>query len=291
MPNLLILFLLLTPHLANSKEFKFQYSNDFFTGSDQYFTQGIEFKHVSDYGDILPSKVPFIDSQIILKNSHALEFHYMGFTPKDPYSPLIQSGDRPFANSLYFTGVTQSRLKVRNVVLESKIDFGFIGKMTGGEFIHKSIHKATNNKTPRGWDNQIRNDVIINYTLMGYYPFYDSKLLNLGLGSSISFGTYKINTRHFSKIVFTPFTFLEVYLIPSFSNIFYDATLQGGIFDKKSPHKVARRDIQNYTYDLVSGIKIKSKSFHIAYDQTWKSKEFSGADAHAWGRVSLNFLF
>jgi len=291
MPKFFLILILLSPQLLIAKEFKFDYSNDFFTGTDQYFTQGIEFKHSSDYSKFLPSKVPFIDSKIISKNSHALEFHYMGFTPKDPYSPLIQTGDRPFANSLYFTGVTQSLLKVKNIVLETKIDFGFIGKMTGGEFIHKSIHKATNNKTPRGWDNQIRNDVIINYSIKGFYPFYDSKLLNLGLGTSISFGSYKINIRHFSKIIFTPFKLLEVFFIPSFSNVFYDATLQGGIFNKKSPHKVARRDIQNYTYDLVSGIKIKSKSFHIAYDQTWKSREFTGSMSHGWGRLSLNFIY
>ncbi len=282
--------------------FKFEYSNDFFTGTDQYFSQGIELDYKSDsLKKILPDTPLLIKKEKILRTEFSISLDYFGFTPKDAYPPEIQLGDRPFANVMLFSGSTDSLLKKSMIQISSTYKIGAIGRLTGGEFVHKSIHKATGNKLPRGWDNQIKNDLLLSFEvhLIKHFSFFKNYLQLQG-GVELELGSWRIRQAIAAKI---KMGFLEeimsikkassayVFLSPSLTRVYFDASLQGGILSRNSPYKLSSKEVKDYASTLETGIHLGIKSFAIEYSQVWMSREFNSGEKHSYGKLSLLFNF
>ena len=80
--------------------FRFHYDNDYFTGTDQFYTQGYAFELTSPAFKKNPVNFLFVK----LKNSsekNGLSLEHVGFTPTTIKSNEILYGDRPFGASIF----------------------------------------------------------------------------------------------------------------------------------------------------------------------------------------------
>src|SRR6185295_17920049 len=84
----------------NSEEyFRFHYENDFFTGTDYYYTQGINLEYVHPSIKLFPlTKILFHSGRSNTKSGICIE--HDGYTPTSIRHEDILYGDHPFAATL-----------------------------------------------------------------------------------------------------------------------------------------------------------------------------------------------
>ncbi len=288
---------------------RFHYANDYFTGSDEYYTQGMNLEFVSP----ALKRNPISKLLITLKENKdqfGLAIEHNAYTPTSISSNQILYGDRPFAASLLLKTFSASIHPTKRYRITSSLSLGIIGKVAGAHQIQKTIHKWINDTDPQGWQYQIKNDLILNYEVGIEKSIFYSRyfLLNglasgrvgtlntkFSLGSTIVLG--KLNsaiTSAFSDITSIQkqkFT-LHLYAQPIINTVVYDATLQGGmIFNLDSPYTLTSKEIEHFTFQGNAGVVLTLGSFNIEYFQSIISKEFTASHYHRWGGLRIGILF
>ncbi|WP_354668438.1 MULTISPECIES: lipid A-modifier LpxR family protein [Cellulophaga] len=84
---------------------------------------------------------------------------------------------------------------------------------------------------------------------------------------------------------------LYVYAQPLLNVIGYDATLQGGLFNRQSSYTISPSGIERFTGQLNFGVILKTKTLYFEYSRTAITKEFSSGEAYKWGGVKTGFTF
>ena len=139
----------------------FYFENDLFFNTDNKYTSGVKLSSVYfvPQTENVLEKIPFLYSD---DKSH---FVSMGiaqqiFTPTDTQATKLLVHERPYAGWLYFEyGIHQSS----TTELDSLVfEIGAIGKSSGAELAQTSIHKFRGIEVPKGWDNQLGNELGIN---------------------------------------------------------------------------------------------------------------------------------
>lgn len=282
---------------------RLNYENDFFAAADRNYTQGYNIEFVTPALKKNPVNFLFFkpESSII---KYGISVEHIGFTPRNYVSPIIQFGDRPFASAISlksFTVATNAEKKRR---IGQSFSVGVIGPAAFAKEMQTAIHKAIGDKKPGGWGNQIQNDVVINYKLD-----YEKQLLNLNNvltlqgTSSFQAGTLFTNAAVGGNATFgllnSPFSLsgnkkkfqLYIYAEPTARVIAYDATLQGGVFNKSSPYTIASEDIKRFTGQFNYGLVIRINKLYLEYAQTKISREFTTGEATNWGGVKIGIGF
>ncbi|WP_368389779.1 lipid A deacylase LpxR family protein [Maribacter sp. 1_MG-2023] len=249
-------------HLASFRDmgsesyFRFNYDNDFFAASDKNYTQGYSFEYANRSLKKNPMNYLFINPKAKYF-TYGLALEHIGYTPSDFVSPDIQIDDRPFAAAIYIKSFVIATDTVSKSRLSQSLSLGIIGPGAFGREMQTAIHKLIENKSPGGWDNQIQNDLVLNYKIG-----YEKQILNyknlgtiqaitsLQLGTlftnaSVGFNStvglidhpFSRNGTH-SKIKF--YTFAQ----PTVNIVGFDATLQGGIFTNDNPYTISSKNIE-----------------------------------------------
>jgi hypothetical protein len=154
---------------------------------------------------------------------------------------------------------------------------------------------------PEGWDNQIRNDLILNYQINYEKKIYGRKnnfLLNAC--SEIIAGTHtnKIkaglnfmwgNFNNPNENMSFPKKKIQWYLYGRCQPglVIYDATLQGGMFNKKNPYTIPANQIKRFTLQGDYGIVMTIKKIYLEYCQSIITKEFQTGKYHRWGGIRV----
>lgn len=110
----------------DSSYFRFHYDNDYFTSSDENYTQGYSFEVVLNALRKNPLNAILINDTDA-SQQFGLSLDHIGYTPFRIGSPDIQFGDRPFASAIMlksFKTNTNSQNKSR---LISALRLGIIG--------------------------------------------------------------------------------------------------------------------------------------------------------------------
>ncbi len=282
---------------------RLHYENDVFSNSDKYYTQGINLEFVH------PSVKKFFVSKILIKPAnneikYGVSVELNGYTPISIEYEEILKGDRPFAAVLIlktFSIATNSASKEK---ISSSISAGVMGPAALGKEIQTGIHKAIGGKKPLGWSNQIQNDIILNYQvdyermLFSYNPYFflsGTMGAKAGTLSDKIYSSFTIMIGLFENPA-TPglqkrkiqFYFFEQPLI---NLLAYDATLQGGVFNKSSRHVISSSDINRITFQNNIGVVLKTKKFYLEYVKSFLTKEFKTGGRHSWGGVRFGFIF
>jgi len=292
-------------NIPGDKYFRIFYENDFFSGTDRDYTQGIYIEKIKP----CLKKFPF--AKLLWKPGNAdikygLAIEHDAYTPNLIYPPEIQYGDRPYAGALFLktflTAINDSRRERISTVLST----GIIGPGAGGEQMQKAIHHWINYTQPQGWHNQISNDVVFNYQVN-----YEKKLFFLHDMFSISELTSgRVGT--LSDKLTTGITLMAgkfsspfsagknisgkkfqwyVYGQPVINFIGYDATLQGGVFNHSNPYIILASDVERLVFQYRYGITLLLKKMYIEYFQTGNSKEFTTSIFHRTGGLEIGFGF
>jgi len=284
--------------------FRLYYDNDYFTKTDEYYSQGVGFEYLHH------SLKRFFLSKLLLKiresvPQYGISMNHMAYTPTSIRSDAILYGDRPFAACISFKTFLISADSIKKKRVSSAISVGMIGSAAFGEEIQTSIHRWLKNVLPKGWQNQVQNDVILNYQLNFEKKLVSARdifLLNVAaearagtLNDKLA-GGFNFMTGHFND----PYQRgtinkkrLQYYIFGQgrLNFIGYDATMQGGLFNRRSPYTISAGDISRVTFQADAGIVVNFKKLFLSYTQSWLSKEFHAGHYHRWGGISLGCSF
>ena len=311
MPHLLLLVLALLPaHPAPAdtlrptsagRRLAYTYANDFFFGTDYYFTQGMTLDYSSPALARLPVNKLLPAGPVGSRRAHGIQLRYDGFTPLVITDDFIRVGDRPYAAYLYaslYRRSTQPRQR-----LTTAVEIGFIGPAAGGKFIQTKLHELTHNPTPRGWDYQIRHDAVL-----GYRVAYEQQLAGAGRwvaligtaeASASTLYTYA-SAGGLLRVGYSEWYFAEPgrtgwqcygqatltgYLVG------YDATLQGGVFNCSSPYVLAASEVSRVVMHSTGSIVVAHGSLSFTATAAYVGPEFAGGRPHRWGVLGVARAF
>jgi lipid A 3-O-deacylase len=280
---------------------RIHYDNDFFASSDLDYTQGINLELIAPQLKNNPINAIFILPQRS-ETRYGLALEHIVFTPDTLDTYEIRLGQRPFAAAFMLKSFSIATDTIRNARIASALSIGFIGQAAGGSNMQKIIHQITGSETPNGWYYQIRNDAVVNYDIS-----YEKQLLRLNdyfslqangavkLGTLFTNASLGLNTTF--GMINSPFSpqknskkfRLYIYCQPMANIIGYDATLQGGLFNRKSPYTIPNSDIERFTLQANIGIVAQANRFYFEYAHSFLTREIRTAAAHEWGGIRIGY--
>lgn len=281
--------------------FRFNYENDFFAATDEYYTQGYTIEFVSpslkknpvNYLFFKPNKFSF---------RYGLSIEHIGFTPKSYVPEEIQFGDRPFSSAIFLKSFSIATNTNSGIRFSQSLSIGIIGPAALGKEMQVEIHKATGNKIPGGWNNQIQNDLVLNYSVDYEKQIVRYRnLFSLQTNTTFQVGTLFTNASMGFNCVFgifdSPFSEsnnktafqLYFYTQPLVNAVGYDATLQGGLYNNESPYTLAPNEIERITAQFNYGLVLKTKTVYAEYTRTVLTREFNTGTAAKWGGIRIGF--
>lgn len=283
--------------------FRYSYDNDYFTSTDKDYTQGYNFELVTPFFRKNPANYLFFKP----KNSeykYGLSIEHIGFTPDNIKSREIQFGDRPFAAAIMLKSFIIATDTINKTRIISSLNTGLIGPGAFGKEMQVAIHEQTGNAIPHGWSNQIKNDIVLNYEISHEKQLVRFRnLFSLQSNTTARVGTLFTNVSVGLNATFgiinSPFTAMKnknkfqlyLYSQPLVSAIGYDATLQGGLFNDKSPYTIPNRDINRFTAQHNYGVVLQTRSLYFEYSRTAITREFETSRSSKWGGIRIGFKF
>ena len=290
--------------INSDKYFRIYYENDFFTGKDRDYTQGIYIEKIHPgIRHFFLTRLLWHPCNSFLKYGLAIE--HDAYTPNYIDRSAIQYGDRPYAGALMLKSFIKSVNSVRKESVSTILSTGVIGPWAGGEQMQQTIHHWINYTQPQGWHNQISNDVLLNYQLNFEKELFNSgRWLSLSSYSTIRAGTisdklttgFSLMTGHF----ISPYLLSSgpikkwhwhLYYQPLISLVGYDATLEGPLFNHTSPYTIPADEIRRFTFQHKYGVVIMRKGFYAEYFQTGNTEEFNNYVFHRTGGIQVGFGF
>ena len=289
-------------NISRNSYFRFHYDNDYFTKTDEYYTQGITFEFVH------PSIQKFLLAKLLWKPfisipQYGITMNIFGYTPTSIRSDSILYGDRPFNANISLKTFLIQVDEMHKQQLSSAFSIGVMGPAALGYQIQDNIHRWLKNTIPRGWQYQVQNDIILNYQLN-----YEKQLANAGniflLNTSAEARVGTLNDKVCGGFNFIAGRFDKRFLPVNYKKrkaeyyfyaqsrlnfIGYDASLQGGLFNRKNPYTIAAGDITRATFQADAGIIVNFKKLYLSYTQSLLTKEFRTGKYHRWGGVSVGF--
>jgi lipid A 3-O-deacylase len=282
--------------------FRFNYDNDYFTKTDEYYSQGITFDYVN------PAIKKFPLAKLLLKPyktvpQYGVTFNLFGYTPTSITSDSILYGDRPFNASISLKTFLIQADSTQQQQVSAAFSIGIMGPAALGYQIQDNIHRWLKNTLPKGWQYQTQNDIIINYQIN-----YEKQLLStatnfllnataearLGTLNNKLSGGFNFMAGRFNKR-FMPVTNkkqkAEYYFYGQgrVNFIGYDASLQGGLFNQTSDYTIAASDVNRVTFQADAGVIVNFKKLYLSYTQSFLTKEFKTGTYHRWGGISIGF--
>ncbi len=289
-------------NLFNSFEFK--WSNDFQYQTDYYYTNGFAFEVFTPLAKRNPINsilFPFKSNELELNSFSMLQDI---FTPRKKFNVEDQlDGDRPFAAYLLlgFKKVTYSQ--TNRIRTYSEMQIGVLGPAAYGEEVQNGIHNNLPTSAPVvGWENQISNSLMINYSASLEKQFYYNNWFEFsGISTAklgLPFTTVNVGVQsRIGLINLLPkdFEFLssqkwQLFLTLSISGslVGYNATLQGGLFTE-SVYTLS--SINRFVGYANIGLTLIYKKIKMEYVQYFNTPEFPGAVYHSWGYLLIKFGF
>ncbi len=276
------------------------YENDFFTASDRYYTQGLDIEVVSPaFRRLITNKLLYTPPFSYTR--YGVGIQHNGYTPNSVSENSILYGDRPYAGVTLLKTFALAIDTVNRQRFYTSVNAGVIGSAAFAGDIQMSVHKFLGNYAPHGWLHQIRNDVAINYNAA-----YEKEVLRAGRflsvsgGANVNLGSLNCGVGVDGTIMvgyfLSPFTDerrrkgmpqLFIYEHPGIYLPGYDATLQGGVFNRYSPYVVTETHVVRPVLRNRYGFVLAWRSVYLEYFVATLSKEFSTGESHRFGGVQF----
>jgi hypothetical protein len=290
------------------------YENDFFTATDRFYTQGILLEVVHPR---LHTRA-FEKLLIAPKGSrrrYGLAFEDNGYTSSDLKQATIPVGDRPYAGTKQLRVFVFANDTASERTTSSSLTLGVIGPAAGGREIQTYLHRKTGNTIPMGWTHQIQNDLILNYDvsseqllhrLSANADVFGSAAVRVGtFHTAATFGTTlrvgrlpvsvpthtpgRTSSRQNAVATRQPRSFF-MYAKPQLQLVGYDATLQGGLLNRRSPYTISATDISRTVYRQQIGVVYQSATRYVELSHIYTSAGFRGGSAHRTGGISFGVM-
>jgi len=274
-------------------ELKFQ--NDFFYKTDRYYSNGLVFNFIFPKIE----KSPLSKILIPVKKA-SLDYYGVSFT-QELYTPLrtdiqgISTDDRPYSSVLYLGHKRTSYIEKTKSKISNELIVGIIGSYSYGYQTQAKFHEAINNNVP--FETELFSNKIVE--LIGNVDVRVGTLHDdILTGFKIRAGWFNPNYSGFGQIKTkeTDGAGLKkfqsyIYIQPAMRAVFYNATLQGGIFNQKSPFTMNYQRVEPFVGMLNSGFVLQYTNFQLKIESSMLSAEFKGGLTHRWASVGLQVNF
>ncbi len=276
--------------------------------TDRYFSSGLKINYISDEkvgsSNLLSKIFPKLKGG---NNHYGYSLASNMFTPANNSEAIIQ-GDRPYCGWAYLGFTNTSNDGKNGMRFSTEYSIGAIGPITQQEFLQKTMHKIIERPQPKGWKNQIANDLAVTLNFVGekyiIKPLDNVELIGvietnigtvtnyMGFGVMLRVGWFE---NYFKKIMpisnqknWQAFAFAR----PVMRIIADNALLQGGIFNYyNSPYVISRDEIKHLYMETEFGYSLSYKNVNLTYSQNFRTSEFIDAKNMFWGAVTITTGF
>ncbi|MCX6278415.1 MAG: lipid A deacylase LpxR family protein [Bacteroidetes bacterium] len=298
--------------LSREMFLQINFDNDILDYTDRFYTNGIKIDLIAPGLQMNPISrlmTPYWRSGI---NYYGLSLVQNMFTPSTTKTGGILFGDRPYSAYLFLGCFKITNDRLRKLRQTSELDLGIIGPGSYGEWVQRSFHNSVpSNNEPLGWEYQVKNDLVLNYSLGFEKGILSAKNYDMQLTAKGNLGTLYTN-------ISGGFLFRTGWMNPYFSNlgiskkrqtvqsglkkfqcyffvkgsgqlVGYDATLQGGFFNKSSVYTIPSKDVSRFVFKGSAGITISNNGFGLDIEQFFLSPEYHQGLWHKWVHIALRF--
>lgn len=151
--------------------FSILFDNDFVTGNDNRYTNGVAFAWTSaaaetyrpkDFQRKIMNAFSFLPTVNAEGYCNYLQFvlRMDMYTASDITVPDPPPGDHPYAGVLYLDTSLLSASRLANHQLTLRL--GLVGPASGASEIQRWVHEIIGSPIPQGWDTQLKNEPIVN---------------------------------------------------------------------------------------------------------------------------------
>lgn len=283
------------------REFSFTTDNDAFLlqVKDAYYTNGFFITY------------RIADTNSSQKKIHSFELGQKIFTPLSRKAETISEIDRPYCGYL-FAKYTQTLTSKKDALFQWHGSIGVVGSASLAKELQDSYHKLFRYKRFEGWRYQVRNalglDLGFSYAttafnlnnLVKLVPVFQANLgstfTNAKAGAIFCVGAFESNK---NSILFNsrvsngksePKKKIElfIYTYPSITLQLYNATLEGGLFNKGSGAVLAKPETM--LFEQRYGICFAQERFSTRFEITHQSKETSSQiRSQKFGSIQLAY--
>ena len=164
----------------NAQIFSVFFENDVINGEDKHYTNGTYFTYLSDKdtNDISKYNNSFLDliSKIPTFNNDTkyqtlgMTYSHLAFTPSNLDKKEKIVGDSPYAGIATLDFILYKWDE--DFFHQYALTLGAVGPSTNTDSFQKSFHDVIGSNDPKGWDNQLDDDFLYNFSYSyGYKAF------------------------------------------------------------------------------------------------------------------------
>ncbi|MCX6251342.1 MAG: lipid A deacylase LpxR family protein [Bacteroidetes bacterium] len=298
--------------LSRERFLQINFDNDILDNTDRFFTNGIRFDFISPLMQQYPLSrlmVPYWGKGM---NYYGISLVQDMYTPSTTKLGGILYGDRPYAAYLFVGNFKITNDELKKFRQTSELDLGIIGPYSMGDFVQKTFHNnVPTNSEPLGWEYQIKNDVVVNYninlekgvlSLRNFEGVINANgaigtlYTNIGAGFMIRTGFFNpyFNNLGISRQLFSEgksyrHTQLFLSLKTTGKMVGYDATLEGGVFNRNSAYMISSGSVSRLVFQSSASVKFTFGGFSYSIEQFVLSPEFHNGWWHKWVHMNLAF--
>lgn len=301
---------------SDKNSLRIHWDNDFINvrgdGTDRYYTNGIRL----DYFYTKKQKEKFPSSLLLNiskgnNNIFGWGLAQFMFTPRNIDIADIQYNDRPYAGALYGIHSLQSTDTGKKTRVSSEIRFGVIGPLSFAKETQTWVHNAFNYTKPLGWDNQVPNDIILNYNisiekqmlcpskkmlLTGVIETFSGTIYNAaGAGFTLKLGSFEnyLEGANESPSKKKNNSQLNIFMKPAIRVVLSNALLQGGLLrqitQQKKGYTLSKDQIERLLPLYDAGVTFERPNFSITISQKFIGPEFKGQYTQEFGNLTMQF--
>jgi lipid A 3-O-deacylase len=217
-------------------------------------------------------------------------------------------GDRPYAGWLCVGMKGISNSFVQATRFNTEYTLGVIGPASLQGTFQKEFHKIVGRPEPKGWDNQIPNDLALNLSFVGekriVRPAENVDLMGIlelnigtvsnymGFGAMLRVGWFDDYFKNIFQVDGNNPWQIFAFARPLVRIVADNSLLQGGLFSyRDSPYRIPKDDLKRYYMETEFGYGISYHKFNFTYSQCVRTAEFEGAKNMYWGKMSFVYSF
>lgn len=306
--NMFFLFSIVVSGQNTAVEIGIVTDNDLYTSTknDQYYTNGLEI-----FYRYLSKK----EKPQLLKKINEIRIGQYMYSPRFIYKNEEQMFDRPFAGYL-FGGFASTNFYVNQAVFKKHFQAGYVGPNSFADEVQSGTHKLFDYTAFEEWDYQIENTLAIQSYFLFSKPLFNSLkskridfqwqseaklgtiftllstgfISRIGIKKLVPFSESNFYGASLNKNNVLPESELYFYMAPSFNCQFYDATIQGSLFNDNSP---VTFDIIPLRFNAEAGLRYRRNNLNLSYAFVYRGKEvkFYRNIGYFYGSISVSYIF
>lgn len=304
--------------VADDRALSVKLENDSFASSDDgHFTSGFElnwaFKPNSEnWTQRLATALP--DSLIGQADMASYRLVHQIYSPNDIKQSALIEDDRPYAG-LVFGGISLYEdvpVGQWTQATDLHLDVGLVGPSSLADSIQREVHRVTQSERPSGWDNQLADEPIVNFTMRRQWwheaplagkHFSHGPSLGVALGNLYTYASAGYSVRWGddaqgiptltpnpgSRHLMTGNAGWQWYVFANVEGYYmaHNLTLDGNVFSNS--HSV---DSKEWVADASAGVAIAWDDWQVTYAAVQRTREFDGQDEEdKFGALTLSKRF